>query len=48
MPGGVDECDELVQLFVGLEEVRAGQFVDRFDRADALAAKKLLHRDMLG
>jgi hypothetical protein len=48
MPGGVDEFDELVKLFVGLEEVRAGQLVDRLDRADALAAKKFLHRDMLG
>jgi hypothetical protein len=47
MPGGTDERDELVYLFVGLEEVWAGQFVDRLDRADALAAQKLLDRDML-
>src|SRR5579875_605486 len=47
MPGGVEVCEEVSQLLVGFEDIRARQLVDRRDRADALAASKLSHGHML-
>jgi len=48
MPGGVQVCEEVGQLLIGLEEVRAGQFIDRDNWANTLAAGEFGDRDMLG